>query len=366
MRTFPKARVYGHAAGGGGTRPPVDARGALVFPHCHTCPSPTQYDQVLPWTPPLARDYLRASHWSRVVPGLPFKPGNVPWSGGSSEFPERLVQGLDYGYDRKTWWPKMIDAVLRTGDTHWLRWWGNARVDGGNSEEQFVDDCLLLKSHGLYVKVWLGAKDADPKDASANDNINRHKSLVEKMQKANCCDEYTPGGEWNLWNVPGRPTIDFFKWVGQRAHEVGATCWAHFGSEVTSWFADGDARGRYGFWDDLGSDVDGLDYQGMLTVFTGPPQPPHQWDIGELQARMVDTLRQFREQGNRHKLRAMEYSALLSFTNLEPTDDQHDALGYLAACTRDQTSSSTHAYVWGSGDGYWGGRTLPDGTPIAP
>lgn len=362
MSDYYQHRIYS----GGGT---VVDRGALVFPTCYTCPSPTAYDSVLPWTPPLpSRDYLRASHWSRVVPGLPFAPGNVPWSGGSGEFPERLVQGLDYKYDRGQWWPQMIDAVQACGDTHWLRWWGNARVDGGNSEEQFVDDCLYLKSVGLFVKVWLGAKDADPKDASANDNINRFKSLVEKLQKANACDEYTPGGEWDLWNVPGQPTIDFWKWVGQRAHEVGAACWGHFSSEKTSWFADGDPRGRYGFWDDLGDDVDGLDYQANLVQWNIPPSGGY-WDIGELQARLVDTLKQFGEQGNRHKIRAMEFSALESFTKEHPNDGEHDSLGYLASCTRDIGGGSRPngpAYVWGSGDGYWGGCTLPDGTPIAP
>jgi hypothetical protein len=357
---YPQARVYGSSIVT--PRPPVDQRPPLVFPQCFTCPSPTAFDQDMGaiWPggrPPQHRDYLRASHWSRVVPGLPFVAGNVPWSGGSSEFPERLVQGLDYKYDRR-WWETMTDVVLRAGDTHWLRWYGNARVDGRNSDEQFVDDCLYLKSRGLFVKVWLWAKDADPKDDSAANNIRRFTPIVEKMQKANCCDEYTPGGEWDLANVPGEPTITFWKWVGARAHEVGATCWGHLSSERTSWFEDGDPRTRWGFWDDLGDDCDGLDYQAMLVPFNVRPRPPHEWDIGEFQARLVNTLEQFGRQGNRHKLRAMEFSALLSFTQPHPNEDEHDALGFLAACTRDIGGGprpNGRAVVWGSGDG-WRGR----------
>jgi hypothetical protein len=319
-----------------------------IWPHCYTCPSPNAYDQTPWWTDAdlASRDFLRASHWSRVVPGLPFVPG------GSSEFPERLVQGLDYRYDRKQWWPKMVDAVLQAGDTHWLRWWPDCRVNGANSEEQFVDDCLYLKSMGIrYVKVWLTAKGYDKQDASANERIASVQSLVEKCQKAGAVDEYTAGGEYNLFNVPGEPTISFFRWVGERAHEVGASAWAHFGSEVTSWFADGDSRGRYGFWDDLGDTTNGIDYQGMLTYFAQQPTDPQHWDIGELQARIVDTLRQFREQGNRHRIRGMEWSALESFTREHPTPEEHDSLGWCVMCTRDQTNSATPAHVWGSGDG---------------
>jgi len=346
--TFAHHRVYGDAV----TRAP------LVFPTCYTCPTPTSYDQTLPASPSLARDFLRGSFWSVVVPGLPFVPGNVPWSGGSLEHPERLVQGLDYKYDRREWWPRMVAENAARGYTHWLRWWGNARVDGGNSEEQFVDDCLYLKSLGVpYVKVWLWAKDADPHDLSADDLKRRFESIVGKLCRANAVDEFTPGGEWNLGNVPGRPTIDFFKWVGQQAHGAGASCWAHFSTEVTSWFADGDPRGRYGFWDDLGGDVDGIDYQAVPVTFNEPiPPDGSRWDIGEFQSRLVDTLKQFGEQGNRHKIRACEFSAILSFVGDYPDEDQHDALGFLACCTR----ASKGAVVWGSGDGV----RMPDGTAI--
>jgi hypothetical protein len=104
-------------------------------------------------------------------------------------------------------------------------------------------------------------------------------------------------------------------------------------------------------------------------VLWNTPPPPDYWDIGEFQARLVDTLKQFGEQGNRHKLRALEFSAYESFTHAHPDEVEHDSLGYFASCTHDIGGGSRPngpAYVWGSGDGYWGGRTLPDGTPIAP
>jgi hypothetical protein len=69
-----------------------------------------------------------------------------------------------------------------------------------------------------------------------------------------------------------------------------STC-RHFSTHRTFW----NPEGRYQYWTDLGSDVDGINYQGDPA-----------WDIGEYQARIVDTLSQFGRQGNAHKLRSFE------------------------------------------------------------
>jgi hypothetical protein len=109
--------------------------------------------------------------------------------------------------------------------------------------------------------------------------------------------------------------------------------------------------------------MDGLDYQSMLVQWNIPPSGPQYWDIGEFQARLVDSLKQFGEQSNRHKLRAMEFSALESFTKEHPNEDEHDSLGYLACCTRDIGGGNRPngpAYIWGSGDGL----RAPDGWQV--
>jgi hypothetical protein len=243
----------------------------------------------------------------------------------------------------------MVNNTLCRGLTHWLRWWGNARVDGGNSEDQFVDDCKRLQDLGIpYVKVWLGSKIFDPHDMSSSQLVSYFGSIVDKLLQANACEEFTPGGEWDLWNVPGEPTITFAKWVGQQAHSAGKKCYLHFSTHVTSWFADGDPRGRYGFWDDVGGDVDGLDYQAVPILFNTPVDHNSYWDIGDFQARLVDTLHQFEAQGNRHIMRACEFAAMPSFTQDHPNELEHDSIGFLACCTR---SPKNTAYIWGSGDG---------------
>src|SRR5262252_8110606 len=52
------------------------------------------YDEILPWPPPHTRDFLRGDFWAVEQPGLPAVPGGP--SGGSSEFPSRIITGLDY------------------------------------------------------------------------------------------------------------------------------------------------------------------------------------------------------------------------------------------------------------------------------
>jgi len=299
---------------------------------------PGSYDRVLPWTPPQTRDFLRADAWGVPIPGLPFVAG-VPGSGGSSEHPERLLTGLDYKYDRQRWWPEMLRAHAERGYTHWLRWWPNARDDGGNSIQQFVDDCGRIKQAIKYVIVTLGSKVFDPRDQSVQQWQDRVGPLMDALFAAKVVDELIPAFEMDSFNVAGRPTIEYSKWVGQQAHAHGCSCWLHFFPEHTSWFADGDPRGRFGFWDDLGTDVDGLCYQSDPS-----------WDVPMLQARSVDTLSQFGRQGNRHKFRLLEDQATFQFTRDRPDELDGCLRGFLACCTIDNVSH-TDAKVWGFGNG---------------
>src|SRR5262249_15661661 len=105
---------------------------------------------------------------------------------------------------------------------------------------------------------------------------------------------------------------------------------------------------RFGFYDDIGTDVDGLDYQ-------SDPR----WDVAMLQARIVDSLWQFGTQGNRHKFRLFEDSASLMFDNDHPNEDDANLRGYLGCCTIDNVRQ-TDAKVWGFGNG----ARLPDGRPM--
>jgi hypothetical protein len=308
------------------------------------------YDKVLPWTPPLTRDFLRGDFWAVPCPGLPAVPGGP--SGGSSEFPERIITGLDYKYDRSKWWPSMVDRHRERGYTHWLRWSSNALYDGpefgGNpSIAKFVDDCGLLHALGMpYVIVSLTSKVFDPRDPTLQQYQDRVGPLLDALLAARVVDEVIPGFEFDAFNVPGETTVSIFKWVGQQVHPRGVSNWAHFFPHVTAWFADGDPRGRFGFWEDLGADVDGIDYQADSA-----------WDVPELQARIVDTLWTFGEQGNLHKFRLCEDQAIRQFTghpwgsgSEHPNELDGSARGWYACCTLDNVKH-TDARVWGYGNG---------------
>jgi hypothetical protein len=220
----------------------------------------------------------------------------------------------------------------------------------GNAQslDQFVATCARIKSVLPYVTVFLGSKAFQPRDQSVAQWITYVDPIMDALIAANAVDEFVPAWEWDLFNVPGAVTIQVFKHIGQKAHAAGKSCWLHFSAEKTSWFADRDPRGRYGFYDDLGGDVDGLMYQTVPT-----------WSIGETQARIVDTLIQFARQGNRHKFRFYEDQGALMFDNDRPNEDDANLRGYLACCTVDHVTGG-NAKVWG----YGGGCRGPQGEVI--
>ena len=293
------------------------------------------FDRVLPWEPPASRDFLRADCWGVPVDGLPFV------NRGSSEHPERFLTYFDYKYSRANL-QAGLDLHAERGYTHWIRSWPDARDDGGCSISQFVDDCLFIKRTIPYVHVKLASKDFDPRDQTKRQWLDRVLPVMGALMAAHAVDEFGVW-EWDAFNVPGLPTIQTFKEFGSLAHDSGCSFWAHFYPEHTSWFADGDNRGRYGFWADLGADVDGLDFQTQPT-----------WTIQETQARLVDTLTQFGSQPYGHKLRFFEDQAALQFTHDHPDEDDANLRGYLACCTVGKS------FVFGYGNG---ARRL-DGRPL--
>lgn len=299
---------------------------------------PGSYDRTLPWVLPQTRDFLRGDAWAVPCPGLPAVPGGP--SGGSSEHPERILTGLDYKYDRSRWWPEMVYHHLERGYTHWLRWWPNAAYDvgygGGNSIQQFVDDCGLLKRLGMqYIQVSLGSKVFDPRDQSAQGWADRVGPVLTALLAAKVVDEIIPGFEWDSFNVPGDTTSQVFKAIGRQCHAAGVSCWAHFQAGRTWW----GTMNRFDFWTDLGADMDGLNYQ------TDPT-----WSVPMMQARLVDTLSQFGREGNIHKVRLGEDQADLQFTHDHPDELDGALRGYLACCTVDNIAG-TDAKVWGYGGG---------------
>lgn len=329
-------------SGAQGARPPGGPRlEAEPRPPLPT-PPPNVYT-VLPWSPPYTRDYLRADAWGITLEGLPFVPG------GSSNQPAQN-RFLSWFFDRypPEWQQRWLEQNAKDNYTHGVLSPPDSIQGYGRSLAQVVDTHGTLRRAGLYVISMLGSKLYQPHDMTADQYCAYAFPIMDALTSAGVVDEFVPAWEMDLWNVPGETTLQICQRIGARAHESGASCWLHFSTHVTAWFADGDPRGRYGFWEDLGGDVDGLMYQ-------GDPE----WGQDEWQARIVDTLHQFGEQGNVHKMRAFERLGTLLFDN--PTPDEADANldGYLACCTYDDVKH-TDAKVWGTAEGL---RNL-DGTPV--
>jgi hypothetical protein len=366
-------------------------------------PEPVNYLTSLPpgWPPPPTRDFLRANCWTVPVPGLPFVEG------GSSYQMDRF---LSWFWDRypKEYQQKWIDENQKRGYTHAFLSAPDAMLGPSQlSLQGFVDNCGTVKARMPYCCVFLGSKVFNPQDQSVQQWADYADPIMDALIAAKVVDEFILGWEWNFWNVPGQITIDAFKHAGQKAHAAGCSFWLHFSTEVTSWFADppGESRGRYGFYDDLGHDVDGLNYQAQGVFAAGammaepaelralpreqrvdhpdlltrsqkaqrrlwknqqyPPSvtttsatcPPLDWSIDQLQAHMVDTLKQFGAQPWGHKMRLFEDVASICFDNDPPSEGDCDQRGFASICTIDNVGG-TDAKIWGAGNGL----RQPDGT----
>lgn len=318
---------------------------------------PGDYQRELPWDPPHTRDYYRGDAWGVTIPGMPWVPG------ASSEYPERV---LSWFLDRYTpdWQAKYLNTYAGYQYTHFALSAADSLAGtheggppvgppgAGQTIQQFIQTCKLVKSYGLYAHVLLGSKVFWPHDMTPDAYCNKAFPIMDALMDADAVDEFVPGWEFDLFNIPGPTTVEIFRRIGEHAHSGGRSCWCHFSPHVTSWFSDGDPRGRFGFWDDIAPMIDGINYQGQS-----------EWPIEELQARLVDTLWEFgqRQQQGKFvpKMRLWEDVAILQFSHPHPDEDDANLRGYCACCTTDNVRHGP-AKVWGAGNGV----RRPDGSPI--
>lgn len=341
--------------------------------------APINYRTVLPWTPPTNdRNFLRMDAWGVVMDGAPVVPG------ASTRHPERI---LSWFLDRytKDFQEQYLTKYAGYGYTHFKLSLADSmgKIDNGPNSppgngrtlDQFIETCLLVKKYVPYCQVNLGSKYFADFEGRTKTNCPNYMTadqwaewsdpLIDALIKAKAIDELILGWEFNLWNTPGETTINAQRHAGQRAHAAGLSAWLHFGPHVTSWFADGDPRGRFGFYDDLANDVDGINYQTMGAY----------WSHQMMQARIVDTLWQFGGRGNDYLFRMEEDYATFQWDNdavtveqdeipgnvvtVPVTPDDANLRGFLACCTIDDVDH-TDAKVWGYGNG---GRR-PDGSRL--
>ena len=291
------------------------------------------------WTSaPEDRDYLRGDAWGVVMPGAPLIDG------ASAETPDQI---LSWFLDRYplSFQHEYLTKYCGYGYTHLYLSPPDSLNGAGKSIEAFIDTCRLVRSYGLYVGLNMASKYFQPRDMDPQQFAAYVDPLLDRLLDE--ADEFVPAWEWDLWNRTAPDAITIMRHIGQRAHGAGKSCWLHFGPHTTSWFKDGDPRGRFGFWDDLEGDVDGINYQTFPT-----------WTTQEMCDRMVDTLWQFGEDGNRYKMRLWEDQATAQYHG-DATPDDGDARGYYGCCAFDNVKW-TSAKVWGFGNG---GRR-PDGLRI--
>jgi len=347
---------------------PIIERGPLL-----PFPEPVNYYTSLPWTPPQAdRNFLRGDFWGVEMPNAP------------------MVPGMGKKYDRIFSWflPKYtlefqkeyLTKYAGYQYTHFLLSYADAtgplenpgKTPGaGQSLQQFIDTCGLVKKYVKYLHVRFGSKDFQPAFMTAQQWADFVDPVFDALVAAKVVDEVSLGWELNLWNTPGQPLIDALRHLGGKAHAVGISSWQHFSPHYTSWFADGDERGRFGWYDDLaGGGVDGINYQTM-----GP-----QWSLQMLQARMTDTLWQFGQRGNDFLMRMEEDLAFWMWnedvvtcqvddavdangnpvmSQVSVTPEDSNVRGYVGCCAMDDVKH-TDAKIWGYGNG---GR-MPDGSRL--
>jgi hypothetical protein len=308
------------------------------------------------------RDFLRADAWGVTLPGAPWVPG------ASTRHPERILSWFVDRYDAD-WRRRYLTQYAQDGYTHLKRSYAdscgpidngpNSPPGHGQSLDQFVASCLECKRFVPYVQVMIGSKYFQPHNMTTQQWADFADPIMDALIAAKAVDEFVLGWEWNLWNTPGRTTIDAFKHAGQKAHAAGCSFWMHFAPEYTSWFADGEPRGRFGFYDDLGPDADGLNYQSGRYPDDDPARRGQLWTMRDLQDRLVDSLWQFGVAGNRHKLRLDEDTASLQWDNDRPNEDDANLRGFVACATIDNVRH-TDAKVWGYGNG----ARMPDGTAL--
>jgi hypothetical protein len=346
---------------------PVIVRGPLL-----PFPTPVNYYTELPWTPPDERDFLRGDFWGVEMPDAPMVPGMGDkyqriFSWFLPKYPldfqkQYLTKYAGYGYKHF-----LLSYADATGPTE-----NPGKTPGaGQTLDQFLETCALVKKYVKYLHVRFGSKDFQPAGMSAQQWADYVDPVFAQLVAAKVVDEVSLGWELNLWNTPGQPLIDALRHLGGQAHAHGLSSWQHFSPHYTSWFADGDDRGRFGWYDDLaGGGVDGIDYQTM-----GP-----MWSPQMLQARMVDTLYQFGQRGNDFKFRMEEDLAFWMwmediatvqvddavdangnpvYTQVSTTPEDANVRGYISCCTIDDVKR-TDAKVWGFGNG----ARMPDGARL--
>lgn len=296
---------------------------------------PLPYTTSLWWEPPqkIDIDYWRGNAWCVTVPGLP------PVPGGCEAHPDRL---LTYLFDRysRDWQVRCLEEYQRRGYTHFTLSWPDSHFGSGQSLSDFLDMAALVKRYVPFVHVFLTSKVYDPAEMLLPDYQARVGEPLAAMLSSGVVDILSPGWEWNLWQLPGRPCHEIFGWVGDKAAEFGKPNYCHFSTHYTSWQANDESQDRWGFWRDHNPNLKptygpmrGLLYQG------GAAYSDPEWYWHHYQGRIGDTTNRPETiptgWGSAFNFVAWEVLASEQFnTSTEhPNETDGDQAGYILQCT---------------------------------
>jgi hypothetical protein len=321
------------------------------------------------WTipPNPTRDYLRGNMWGVVMDGAPIVPGV------SARYPERI---LSWFVDR---YPLNFQRAYLTkyagfGYSHLYLSPPDSIQGMHYTLEAFVKTCELVKTYIPFLGIMLGSKVYQPSNMDAATWQAYVDPLLDALLPIG--DEFSIW-EYDLWNLTAPTAVDVWRHIGSRVRAAGKSCWLHFSPHVTSWFKDQDPRGRFGFYDDLGTTINGINYQGSPD-----------WTTQDAADRAVDTLWQFAQQPYGHLFRYWEDIAILQFEGVSQvyyegqamsdgtflpagdprigtprgapmTPEDGDCRGYYLACVFDNVKH-TPGVVWGYGNG----ARRPDGSRL--
>jgi hypothetical protein len=289
--------------------PPPDPSGLT----CHTNISDGQPGGV-PGRPNLR--WFRGNFIGIHVAGLP------PVAGGANDSSLFLSFFLDrYSLANQN---RILSQYVSQGFTHFQVSWPDSRSGNGQSEEQFVATCQLIRSYGLYTVVFFGSKNYDAGNFANYGDLG---SVIDKLMAVAALSIGCPFWEGNLWIDP-QPTIQQpIDFVCNRLVPAGIPVYVHFAPDYMSWQPNGQPTSY--FWN---TNV------GKLTGLLHQKQPAQ--DCGLYQARLADVQNRFgggfgftSDSGFGHPFDvvAWEVGASQAFNGM--SEAAADALGFQALCS---------------------------------
>lgn len=222
------------------------------------------------------------------------------------------------------------------------------------SLSQFVALCAYCKSWGfrVHVKYWAKVSNtvwSAPQNADWSTFGPYVTPVLQALLSAKAVDEVGPW-EWNANNIAGPVGEANLDNVTALVTPFGVRSWYHGSPENTWWGADG--SNRFDWWHArVAAGMTGITYQSQPVQVPGQPVNSAYWDVGTLQARILDSTGNPAWVATGAEFIAWEIDGDQMFDGDWPDLATSTMHGYVAMCTPGAVR------VTGTGQGPW----LPSG-----